>query len=120
MTQEDTPRKGPSPKESSENLLAQSRRDFEQALERGESPRIEDCFGDVSGAERERLLQELLQKNVSALVELRPSAERDRLLQELLQLEFDHNAKTDESPSSTDSLATVSYTHLTLPTRDLV
>ena len=46
MTQEDTPRKGPSPKESSENLLAQSRRDFEQALERGESPRIEDCFGD--------------------------------------------------------------------------
>ena len=58
MTQEDTSRKAPPPKDSSENLLARSRRDFEQALERGESPRIEDCFGDVSGAERERLLQE--------------------------------------------------------------
>ena len=34
MTQEDTSRKASSPKDSSENLLARSRRDFEQALER--------------------------------------------------------------------------------------
>ena len=84
MTQEDPSRKTPSPKGHSDTRLEKARRDFAEALERGESPRIEDSLGDASGAERERLLEKLLQDKVSALLELRPSAERERLLGDVI------------------------------------
>ena len=60
MTQEDPSRKTPSPKGHSDTWREKARCDFAEALERGESPCIEDSLGDASGAERDHLLQSLL------------------------------------------------------------
>ena len=57
------------------------RRRFEEALKRGERPRIEDDLGDATGPERRYLLRELL----------------------LLELDYRH--KNGEAPSTAEYLA---------------